>query len=184
MILVLGKARSHRVSNLGCKGTESPGRFDVSPKNSAGDMMHELVHCHDGAANHQLPIAAAFWIIQIVFVEECSRLTQNLMQNRCCTRSVILYVTATQYTHSLNGLYRPHWLVQWSHHGSHMCIPVHSPWLPGYINVVQTSLIILTMAGVFLDRPRTCLHTCVYVYGGVCVRLSTYVSSIYHPGPC
>ena len=35
-----------------------------------------------------------------------------------------------------------------------MCIPVHSPWLPGNINVVQTVLIVLAMAGLFLDRPR------------------------------
>ena len=36
-----------------------------------------------------------------------------------------------------------------------MCIPVHSPCLPGYINVTQTVLIILTMVGVFPDRPCT-----------------------------
>ena len=35
-----------------------------------------------------------------------------------------------------------------------MHIPVHSPWLPGYMNVVQTVLIILTMAQLFLDRPH------------------------------
>ena len=41
---------------------------------------------------------------------------------------------------------------------THMRIPVHSLfyqcWLPGYINGAQTILIILTMAGLFLDRPR------------------------------
>ena len=31
-----------------------------------------------------------------------------------------------------------------------MCIPVHSPWLPGYIDVTQT--VTLTMAGLLLDR--------------------------------
>ena len=40
-------------------------------------MMHEQVHCPDEAANHQLPIDGAFWIIPIVSVEECSSLTQN-----------------------------------------------------------------------------------------------------------
>ena len=39
--LVWGKARSHRAPNLGCRRAESPGWFDVSPKNSAWDMMHE-----------------------------------------------------------------------------------------------------------------------------------------------
>ena len=59
VILVLGKARSHRAPNMVCRGAESPGRFDVSPKNSAQGVMHEQVHCRDEAANHQLPIAAA-----------------------------------------------------------------------------------------------------------------------------
>ena len=66
--------------------------------------------------------------------------------------SVISNVMATQYTCSLNSVYRPHWLVQWSHHCSHICIPVHSPWLPGYINVVPTILIILTVVRLFPDR--------------------------------
>ena len=42
--------------------------------------MHERARCGDEAANHQLPIDAAFRIIQIVSVEKCSSLTQNLMQ--------------------------------------------------------------------------------------------------------
>ena len=40
------------------------------------------------------------------------------------TRSVIVNAMATQYTLSFNDIYRPHWLVQWSRHCSHMCIPV------------------------------------------------------------
>ena len=68
--------------------------------------------------------------------------------------TVILNVMATQYTCLLNGVYRPHWLVQWSCHCSHKHIPVHFPQLPGYTDVVQTILIILTMAGLFLDRPH------------------------------
>ena len=31
-----------------------------------------------------------------------------------------------------------------------MRIPVHSPWLPGYIEVMQAVLIMVTMAGLFL----------------------------------
>ena len=45
MILVLGKAKSHKVPNLGCRGAESPGGFDVLPKNSARDVTHEWAHC-------------------------------------------------------------------------------------------------------------------------------------------
>ena len=114
VILVWGKAGSHRAPNLGCKGAESPRWFDVSPKNSAQAMMHERMHCCDEAANHQLPMAATSWIIQIVSMEECLCLKENLMQIFCSTHSVILNVMATQYTHSLNGMYCPHWLVHWS----------------------------------------------------------------------
>ena len=105
-------------------------------------MLREWARCCDEAACHQLPIAVTFWIIRIVSAEECSSLTQNLMQIRCFTFSVILNVMATQYSCSLNGIYRPHWLVQWSHHCSCMCIPVHSPWLPSYIDISQTVLVI------------------------------------------
>ena len=80
--------------------------------------MHEWVSCCDESANHQLPTASAFGISQIVSTEECSSLTQSLMQICCSTCSVILYETATQSTCSLNGIYRPHWLGQWSRHCS------------------------------------------------------------------
>ena len=153
VILVLGKVRSHRAPNLGSNRAESPGSFDVSPSNFAWDVMHEQACCCDEAANHQLPIAAAFWIIWIVSAEECSSLTPNLMQIHCSTCSVILIEMTTQYTCSLYSLYRPHWLVQRSSHRSHKHIPVQSSWLPGYIDVMQTVLVILTMAGLFLDRP-------------------------------
>ena len=105
-------------------------------------MWYERAHCCDEAVNHQLSIAVAFWIIQIVSAEECSRLIQNLVQICCCTCSVILNVTATQYTCSLNGICHPHWLVQWSCHCSHMHIPVHSPWLAAYINITNSILVI------------------------------------------
>ena len=126
MILVLGKVRSLRAPNLGCRGAESPGWFDVLAKNSAGDVIHEWVHCGDEVANLLLPIAVAFWVIQIVSTEECSGLIQNLMQILCSTCSVILNAMATQHTCSLNSVYCPHWLVKWSNYCSHMRIPVHS----------------------------------------------------------
>ena len=71
--------------------------------------------------------------------------------------SVILNATATQCTRSLSSIYRPPWRVQWSHHCSHVHIPIHSPWLPRYIDVAQTVLTVLTMARLFPDRP--CLVT-------------------------
>ena len=106
MISVLGKARSLWASNLGCRGAESLGWLDVLPKNSAQDKVHEQVHCYDEAANHQLPIAAAFWMISIVFAEECPNLMQNLMQIHCSTHSVILNAMATP-GHMLTQQYLP-----------------------------------------------------------------------------
>ena len=138
VILVLGKTRSCMAPNVEYRGAESPGWFDVLPKNSASDMMYKWAYCHDEAANHQLPIAAAFWIMGIIFAQECSSLTQNLMQIHCSTHSVILNVTTTQYTCSLSAICHPRWLVQWCRHCSHMCSPVLSPWLPGYVDVAQT----------------------------------------------
>ena len=41
------------------------------------DMMHEWACGHDAAATHQLPIAVAFWVTQIISVEKCSSLTRN-----------------------------------------------------------------------------------------------------------
>ena len=80
------------------------------------------------------------------------------MQIRFFTGSVISNVMATHYTHSLNGIFCPHWPVQWSYHCSCMCIPVHSPWLPGYKDVVQTVLIILMLVGHVLERPHRYFH--------------------------
>ena len=161
-----GKSQKLQGSRLGFRGAELPGWFDVSPKNSAWEFMHELTFCCDEAAHHQLPIAAVFWIIWIVSVKECRSIMQNLMQICCSTHSVVLNVTATQYTCSFIGVYHSHWLIQWSHHCSCMHIPVHCPWLPGCMDVTETVLV-LAMAALFPDRPRVsvlCVCVCVYEF--------------------
>ena len=79
------KSQKFQGTKSGLYGVESPGWFDVPPKISAQDVM--LVCCFDEDANHQLPIPAAFWIIQIDYVEECSSLMQNLIQIHCSTSS-------------------------------------------------------------------------------------------------
>ena len=147
MILVWGKARSYRAPNLGCRGAESPELFDISREKLCTSCDTWTVALSRWSC--QSPVAYSCGLLNQLnsFPEECSSLTQNLMQICCSTRSVILNVMATQYTCSLSGIYHPHWLVQWSCHCSHMCIPVHSPWLPGYINVTQTVLVILTWLG-------------------------------------
>ena len=131
---VLGKARSHRAPNPGFREAEPPGWFDILQKISAWDVMYEQAHCQDEAANHQLPTAVVFWIIQTGSAEECSSLMHNLMQICCSTCLVILNVMATQYTCSLNSIC-PHGLEQWSCYCSHIHILVHSPWPPGYSDV-------------------------------------------------
>ena len=104
------KARSHRAPNLDCREAGSPGGFDVSAENSAGDVIHGWAHCPDGAAHPQLPTAAAFWVIHTVSVEKRSSLMQNWTQICCSTLWVILNVMTTQYTCSFNCVYCPHWL--------------------------------------------------------------------------
>ena len=95
-----GKSQKSQGPNLGCRAAESPEWFDVSPKNSARDMMHERACCHDEAANHQLPTAVAFWIIRIVSTEECSSFTQNLMQIHCSTQSFWMWRPHSTHAHS------------------------------------------------------------------------------------
>ena len=63
--------------------------------------MHEWVCCGDEAANHQLPIAADFWIIWIVSLEERSSLTQILMQICCSTQSFWMWRPHSAHTPSI-----------------------------------------------------------------------------------
>ena len=63
-------------------------------------MMHKRVSCHDEAANHQLPIAAAFRIMSIVSAEECSSLAQNVMQTHCSTQSSCMRQPHSTRAHS------------------------------------------------------------------------------------
>ena len=163
--------------NLGCRGAESPGWFDVLPKNcTRHDAWAGMLSGH--IVVRKLPVAHSCGLLShqnnVCLMQKCSSWMQNLMQIHCSTRSVILKVTATQYTHSLNGLYRPHWLVQWSHPCSRMRIPVHSPWLPGYICMIQVTLIILTTTCLFPDRPHVC-STCrltfsLSIWGKECTK--------------
>ena len=117
--------------------------------------MHERERCRDEAANHQLPIATAFWITWIVSAEEYSSLMQNLMRVCYSTHPVILNVTATQYTCSLIGVYGPRPLLTSTVKSplfTHACSCPFS-LVPGYIDAAQSILVLLTMAGLFLDRP-------------------------------
>ena len=59
MILALGKARSRRVPNVAVGDLSHLGDLMFCQK-AVRDVMHEWACCHDKAANHQLPVAAAF----------------------------------------------------------------------------------------------------------------------------
>ena len=61
LILVLGKARSRRAPNLGCRGAESPGSLDVSQKNCTR---------HDAWAGALL----SWWSCQSPVAHSCSLL--------------------------------------------------------------------------------------------------------------
>ena len=144
VILVLGKAINCRAKNLGCRGAESPGWFDVSPKKSAWDLMQEWVRCCDEVANHRLPTAVAFGIIGIVSAEGCSSLSKTSCRFIAqLTQSFWMWWLQNKHAHTRAST-TPKWLAQWSGHCSHTRIPVHFPWLPGYMDVIQNILIILT----------------------------------------
>ena len=119
-----------------------------------------------------------FWIIQIVSLEECSSLMQNLMQICCSTHSVILDAIATQYTCSLNSVYCPHWLVQWSCHCSRMCIP--STLLGCRLTSVLCKLPSLYsqwLAFFWTDLICMC-GVCEYTFVNVCVYLCCFLCPI------
>ena len=85
-------------------------------------MMHEWVHYHDKAANHQLhqlPHRRNLLNHPNSFHGGLFKLNEKSDANHCSTCSVILSMMATRYTSSLDSVYCPHWLVQWRHHCSH-----------------------------------------------------------------
>ena len=69
-----------------------------------------------------------------------------------------LSLVATLHRHCANGSHYINNGWTFSRQSIHTCthIPVHFPWLPGYINVIKTILVILTMVGLFPDRPYIC----------------------------
>ena len=106
MILVLGKARSHRAPNLGCRGTKSPGLFDISPKNSAQDVIHEQVHCCDEAASQSL-VAHSYSLLNHLnsFCRGMFKLKAKFDADSLLHS--LSYFEATQYTCSLNSIFCP-----------------------------------------------------------------------------
>ena len=135
VILVLRKVRSHRAPNLGCRGTESPGWFDVSPKNCSR---------HDAWVG-----MLSWWSFQSPVVHSCCLLNQSnslcrgmFKLNAKFDADSLLYLLShfecdghTVHIHA-QSIASTTPLTSRSRHCSCMCIPVHSPWLPGYISFV------------------------------------------------
>ena len=63
---------------------------------------------------------------------ECSGHTVHILTQQCLPPPLTNTVKLSLFTHAH---------------------PVHSPWLPSYINVMETILFILTMVGLFAERP-------------------------------
>ena len=125
MILVLGKARSHRAPNLGCRGTKSPGLFDISPKNSAQDVIHEQVHCCDEAAsqslvahsysllNHLNSFCRGMFKLKAKFDAdsllcslshcECDSHTGHMLTQQCLVLPLISTVKSSLFTHTYSS---------------------------------------------------------------------------------
>ena len=151
VILVWGKARSVRAPNLGCRGAESPEWFDFAKKNC---MRRDTWVDALSWWSCQSPVAHSCSLLNHL-VEECPSLMQNLMHIHYSTLSFSIWRPHSTCAHSTVSIQPPHWLAEQSRHCSHMHIPVYCPWLSGYINVMQTVLIILAMAGLFPDRCHT-----------------------------
>ena len=148
---------------MGYMGAETPGWFGVPPKNSAWDLawVGKLLWW-----SCQWPVAHSCSLLNHLnsFHEGMFKLNAKFdADSLLCSRSH-LNAKATQYPCSLDGIYHPHWLLQWNCHCSRTHIPVHSSWLSGYIDATQTVLIMLTMVGLFSDRPS-------YVHQKTCTRM-------------
>ena len=148
----LGKSQKSQGTNSGLQGGWVTWVIWCFTKNSAWDMMHEQLICSDEAANHQLPTAVAFWIIQIVSMAECPSSMQNLMQICCSTHSVILHALATQYT--LRTIHTVH-STQW-----------HLP--PALTSLVKSSLFTHAHSSPLSFTAR--LHQC-------CANYSYYINN-------
>ena len=149
VISVLRKARSHRAPNLGCRGLSHLGDLIFHQK-----TLHETWHMSRCVVVVKVPITSCPQLQPLSHPNSFCRGMFKL--NAKFSADLLLYSLSHFECDGHTGhtlTQRPHWLVQWSHHCSHTCIPVHSPWLPGHVNVMQTVFIILTMAGLFPDRP-------------------------------
>ena len=162
--------KSQRVPNLGRRGPSHLGDLMLHQKNCTS--------CEVWADT------LSWWSCQWPVIHSCSLLTypnsvcRGIFQlNAKFNADSLLYLLKSfwmQQLHStcaLNGIYCPHWLVQWGCHCSHMNIQ-STLWLPGYSNLVQTVLVILTMAGL-LCVYCLCVYICIHRFLTVNIHYPT-----------
>ena len=149
-----GEARSLREPNLGCRGLSHMGDLMFCQKSLHGKWCMSRCIVLMKLPNQQLPIAAASWLV-CIFRREMFTLSAKFDAD-----SLLYWLSNFECNgHTAHVLTQRHLppplLVLWSCHCSRVCIPVPSSWLPGYIDVMQTVLLILTMVRLFPDRPCT-----------------------------
>ena len=154
VILVLGKARSPKAPNVDCRGAEWVTwviwcfakklcmRHDAWVGTSSRWSCQSLVAHSCSLLNHPNGFCGGMFKLNAKF--DADSLPYSLSHFECGM--------ATQYTCLLTGIYCSPLT---STVKSSLFTHVHSrPLSLAAINVLQTVLIILTMAGLFPDRPR------------------------------
>ena len=119
--------------------------------------MPEPAHSRDEAANHQLPISGSLLNHPNSFHRGMFKLNAKfdadsllyLLTHFECNSHTVHMLAHGHLQPPLTGIVKL---------SLYTNIPVQSPWLLSYMDVVETVLIILTMAGLFPDRPCVLDH--------------------------
>ena len=102
---------------------------------------------------------------------------QNLTQIHCSTCSVIMNAMTTQYTCSLNGVYDPHWLVQWS---CHFSWAFQSTLFGCQVTLMLRNHSCYINNGWTLSRQTPYIHIYIYIYVCIYIYAYTYISLYFY----
>ena len=118
--------RNARASALLWWSCQSPGAHSCSLLNYLNTFHRELFKLNS-------KLDADSILLHSLSHFECDVHTVHMLIKQCLLPPLTSAVKSSLFTHAHS---------------------VHSSWLPGYINVIQTILVIFTMAVLFLDRPH------------------------------
>ena len=143
-VICFGKSQKSQCSTV--RGTESPKWFEILPKNSAQDMLHERAHYHDEAHSRSLlnhlnsfcrgmcklnaksdADSLLYWLSHF----ECNGHTVHMFTKQSLLHPLTSTAKMSLFTHD---------------HSSPLS------WLPDNIDVTQTIIVILKRTGLFSDR--------------------------------